>query len=116
MEGEQKFHGMNTLPFSSLYKRWNDTVGFKPAGRAGTEAYFPEYHYFSQGLFGVIICGCDTGDTQKSGEMFLLRTGKESSQCFGRFEPERFFADILQFPNKTLFDIRGLLPGDLAGF
>ena len=114
MKDVQKFPGMDPLASCGLHKRWYDTVVFQSGIRAGTEADLPEDHHLSQCLFSVIIGWRDAGKAQKGREMFLSRTDKKFSQRLSGAERERFLADFGQFLDESFFDIRRLLPRELA--
>ena len=116
MEDMQKFPRVNTLPSGGLDERRDDAVGFgSPVGTVA-EADLPHDHHLSQGLFGVIVRGRDTGDAQEGEEMIPVRTDEKCPQRLRRFEGERPLTDSLQFLDETLFDVRCSLPEDITGF
>ncbi len=91
-------------------------AGFESTFRAGAKADLPEEHHLSQGLFSVIVRGRDSGNAQEGEEMFLFRADEECPQGPGGFEEERPFTDPLQLLDETLFDVRRIRPGNIAGF
>lgn len=105
---------MDALPSCGLHERREDAEGFYSVVRSCPEADLPEDHHLSQGLFCVIVRGWNAGDTQEGEEMYLFRAHEECPQGLGWFERERPLTDSLQLGDETLFDVRRILPGDLA--
>ncbi len=112
----KKLARMDALSLCRLHERGKDAVGFNPAFRAIAEADLPHNYHFSQGLLRMIVRGRHAGDAQESEKVFLVRTHEEGPQGFGRLEGERPAAYSPQFMDETLFNVRRIRPGDLAGF
>ena len=91
-------------------------MGFEPASRSGSEAYFAEDHQMPERLFGMIVSGGYTGTPEESKEKFLLGTCKVGAEGLGGFETKRLFADGVEFPHKAFFDLGRRLPGEFAGW
>ena len=107
---------MNALSSGGLHQTGKDAVGFESTIGSGSEADLAEDHQMPKRLFGVIVGGGDAGAAEEGEEKFLFGACEESPEGFGGFEPERLFADLVQFGDEAFFDLGRRLPREFAGF
>lgn len=107
---------MDLLPSGGLDERGKDAVRLDAVVRSRAEAYLPEDHHMPERLFGVIVRGRNACYAQKGEEMFLFRADEKRPQGLGWLERKRLFANSAQLTGEPFFEVRGVLPGNLAGF
>lgn len=107
---------MNALSSGSLHQAGEDAMGFDPASRSGSEAYFAKDYQMPERLFRMIISRRHPGTPEESKEKFLLGACEIGPEGLGGFETKRPFADGAEFSDELFFDLGRRLPGDVAGF
>ena len=107
---------MNALSSGSLHQAGEDAMGFEPASRSGSEAYFAEDHQMPERLFRVIIRGRHAGTPEERKEKFLFGACEIGPEGFGGFEAKRPFADGAKLCDEPFFDRGGCFPDDVTGF
>ena len=91
-------------------------MSFQSGIRSGPEAYLTEDHQMPERLFSVIVRGRYSGAPEEGEEKFLFGSCEKGPEGLGGFEAKRLFADDVQFPDGTFFDLGRRSPEDLAGF
>ncbi len=107
---------MGALSSGGLHQAGKDAVGFQSAFRSGSKAYLAEDHQMPERLFGEVVGGWDAGTPKESKEKFLLGACEIASEGLSGFETKRVFADGVEFPGESFFDLGRRLPGEIAGF
>ncbi len=64
----------------------------------------------------MVVRGRDTRAPEESKEKSLLGAYEIGSEGFSGFKTKRPFADGMEFPDKSFFDLGRPLPGNIAGF
>ena len=95
---------MSALSSGSLHEAGEDAMGFEPAFRSGSEAYFAEDYQMPERLFRMVISGRHAGAPKESKEEFLIGADEIGPESLGGFETKRPFADGAELPDEPFFD------------
>jgi hypothetical protein len=115
-EDLQKFPWMDVLSSGGLHQTGKDTVGFESGLRSRSETDFAKDDQMPERLFGVIVGGGNAGTSEEGKEKSLLGAYEIAAESLGGFETKRLFAEGIELPDKSFFDLGRLLPGQIASF
>ena len=107
---------MDVLSSCGLYETGKNAMGLESAFRSVPEADFSEDHQMPERLLCMVVCGRHPFVAKEGKERLLLRPVQIGTQSLGGLEFERFFADVVQLPDKTFSDTGCVFPGNIAGF